>query len=106
MIERIWRGWIGVEKAPAYEDFLREEFLPAAHAIAGYRGARVLRRKAGAEIEYLVITHFDSIDAIRAFAGDDLEKAHVAPAAQALLDRWEDRVAHYEIAFDDTPSPG
>ena len=101
MIERLWRGWIAAEKADAYERFLRDEFLPSAHAIKGYRGARVLRRDTGDEIEFLVITHFDSLAAIRAFAGDDLEQAHVAPAARALLDRWEECVAHYEIAFDD-----
>ena len=101
MIERVWRGWIAPEQAEAYERFLRDDFLPGAHAIAGYRGARVLRRQVGGEIEYLVITHFDSLDAIRAFAGEDAEQAHVAPAARALLRRWEERVAHYEIAFDD-----
>ena len=101
MIERIWRGWIPPDKADAYEAFLRDEFLPAAHAIPGYRGARVLRRKAGEEIEFLVVTRFDSMAAIVAFAGDDPEQAHVAPPARALLSRWEERVAHYEPAFED-----
>ena len=101
MIERVWRGWIAPDKADAYACFLRDDFLPAAHAIPGYRGARVLRREQDGEVEFLVITHFDSLDAIRAFAGEDPEQAHVAPAARALLDRWEERVAHYEIAFDD-----
>jgi hypothetical protein len=43
----------------------------------------------------------DSLDAIRAFAGDDLEKAHISPEARDLLSRWDERVAHYELAFDD-----
>ena len=101
MIERVWRGWIAPARADEYARFLRDDFLPGAHSIPGYRGARVLRRDAEGEVEFLVITHFDSLDAIRAFAGEDLELAHVAPAARVLLDRWEERVAHYEIAFDD-----
>lgn len=101
MIERVWRGWIANDKAEAYRDFLRDTFLSAAHAIPGYRGAHVLQRKIGNESEFMTITHFDSLAAIRAFAGEDIEKAHVAPEARALLDCWDDRVAHYEIAFDD-----
>ena len=103
MIERVWRGWIAADKSDAYRDFLKEKFLPAAHAIPGYRGAHVLRRRVGDEWEYMTITHFDSIEAIRAFAGADCEKAHIAPEAQHLLSRWDDRVAHYEVAFDDRP---
>ena len=101
MIERVWRGWISAEKADAYQRFLGDTFLPSAHALPGYRGARVLRRDTGSEVEFMVITHFDSLDAIRAFAGEDIAQAHIAPEARALLDRWEERVAHYEIAFDD-----
>ena len=103
MIERIWRGWFEPAKAEAYLAFLRDEFLPGAHAIAGYRGARVLRREVGGEVEVMTITHFDSLDAIRAFAGDDPEAPHIAPAARALLKRWDERVSHYEIAFDQAP---
>lgn len=101
MIERVWRGWIARDKAEAYQDFLQHRFLSAAHAIPGYLGARVLRREAGEEIEFLTITRFTSLDAIRAFAGDDPDRAHVAPEAQALLSRWEERVAHYAPAFED-----
>ena len=101
MIERIWRGWTTADKADAYQRFLQHEFLPAAHAIPGFRGARVLRRDQGDEVEFVTLTHFDSLDAIRAFAGDDLEKAHIAPDARDLLSRWDERVTHYELVFDD-----
>ncbi|MDQ8757886.1 hypothetical protein RCO27_16795 [Sphingosinicella sp. LHD-64] len=101
MIERVWRGWIAPERAEAYQDFLQRHFLPAAHAIPGYLGARVLRRDLGEEVEFLTATRFTSMDAIRAFAGDDPERAHVAPEARALLSRWEERVAHYAPAFED-----
>ena len=49
----------------------------------------------------MTITHFDSMEAIRGFAGEPPERAHVAPEAQQLLTRWEEGVAHYELAFDD-----
>jgi heme-degrading monooxygenase HmoA len=106
MIERVWRGWILPDKADEYQRFLQDIFLPAAHAIPGYRGARVLRRQVGDEVEFMTITRFASIDAIRDFAGEDLERAHVAPEAQALLGRWEERVAHYDTAFDDEVTSG
>ena len=61
----------------------------------------MLRRDQGDEVEFVTLTHFDSLDAIRAFAGDDLEKAHIAPEARDLLSRWDERVAHYTLAFDD-----
>jgi heme-degrading monooxygenase HmoA len=101
LIERIWRGWIARDKAQAYSDFLQHSFLPAAHEIPGYRGARVLRRDTGEEVEFMTITHFDSLDAIRAFAGEELDRAHVAPEARQLLSRWDEHVSHFEIAFDD-----
>ncbi|MGK9235357.1 hypothetical protein KXS07_27150 [Inquilinus limosus] len=104
MIARVWRGWAStVEAADLYEAFLRSEFLPAAHAIDGYRGASVLRRPAGAEIEFMTVTYFDSLEAIRRFAGDDLEAAHVAPRARELLDRFDARCLHFDLAIQDLP---
>jgi antibiotic biosynthesis monooxygenase (ABM) superfamily enzyme len=102
MIARMWRGWAGTAaNADAYEAFLRDTFLPAATKIAGYRGATVLRRPAGDEFEFVTVTRFDSLDAIKAFAGEDAEKAHVAPRARALLARWEERATHFVIAIGD-----
>jgi heme-degrading monooxygenase HmoA len=101
MIARVWQGWAANnEAADAYEAFLRTEFLPAATSIAGYRGAEVLRRRSGDEIEFVTVTRFESLDAIRAFAGDDLERAHVAPRARALLARFEERCQHFELVID------
>lgn len=105
MIERVWRGWVSEENADSYAAFLRDELFPEARSIPGFGGARVLRRQVGEEWEYMTITHFASLDAIRAFAGDDVEAAHIAPRARELLSRWEDRVAHFEIAFDDEVGP-
>jgi antibiotic biosynthesis monooxygenase (ABM) superfamily enzyme len=105
MIARIWRGWADSEAAAdGYAEFLKTTFLPSIHAIAGYRGAWVIRRKAGAEIQFTTITRFDTIDSIRAFAGDDYEAAHVAPKARELLSRFDARCEHFELVIDDVPS--
>ena len=102
MIIRSWRGWAAsTANADDYEDFLRTSFLPAAHAIPGYLGATVLRRADGDEICFTTLTRFETLDAIRAFAGDDPEKARVAPRAQALLSHWDERCEHHEYAFED-----
>ena len=103
MIARIWRGWASsVEKADLYQEFLRSTFLPSIHSIEGYRGARVLRRGVDGEVEFMTITHFDSLDAIRQFAGTDYEAAHVASRARELLSRFDVRCQHFELALDDT----
>jgi heme-degrading monooxygenase HmoA len=105
MIARIWRGRASsAENADLYQEFLRSTFLPSIHTIEGYRGARVLRRTIGGEVEFVTITQFDSLEAIRKFAGADYEAAHVAPRARELLSRFEDRCQHFEIVFDDEPA--
>lgn len=104
MIARVWRGWAATTKcADLYQEFLRSTFLPSAHTIAGYRGARVLRRSANGEDEFMTVTFFDSLDAVRGFAGDDFEAAHVAPRGRELLARFDARCLHYELVVEDTP---
>lgn len=99
MICRIWRGWTTPSKADAYERLLREEIFAgiAERAIEGYRGIQLLRRTAGDETEFVTIMWFDTIDAVRAFAGEDYERAVVPPAAQKLLASFDARSAHYEL---------
>jgi heme-degrading monooxygenase HmoA len=105
MIARVWRGWAGsTEAADQYEEFLRATFLPAAHTIAGYCGATVLRRALATEVEFVTITRFDSLDAIRRFAGDDCEAAHVAPRARELLTHFDVRCQHFDIVVEDRPA--
>ena len=98
MIERIWHGWTAPADADDYERLLRERILPeTVDGIEGCRGARVLRRDDGAEVEFVTSIRFESFDAVTEFAGDDPETAHVPPAARALLSRFDDRVRHYEV---------
>jgi heme-degrading monooxygenase HmoA len=97
VIARIWHGWTTPENADAYEALLRSEILPGIHRVEGYRGAQLLRRGAGDEVEFVTITVFDSVDAVRAFAGDDHEVAVVPEEARRLLKRFDERSAHYDL---------
>ena len=97
MISRIWHGRTRPENAAAYERLLRTEILPGIAArVPGYRGAHLLRREDGGEVEFVTITWFDSRESVRAFAGEDYETAVVEPAARALLTSFDVRSRHYE----------
>jgi hypothetical protein len=99
MICRLWRGWTTPANAEAYERIVRGEVIPGIEArrIAGFRHIDLMRRDAGAEIEFVTLMWFDSIEAIKAFVGEDHEVAHVPDAARAVLKRFDERVAHFEV---------
>ncbi len=99
MISRIWHGWTTHENADAYESLLREEVFTgiAGRLSEGYRGIYLLRRNSGGEVEFVTIMWFDSMDAVRAFAGEDYEAEVVPPKARQLLSRTSGRSAHYEV---------
>jgi heme-degrading monooxygenase HmoA len=99
MIARLWHGWTSRDNAEAYEALLRGEILPGIHQVAGYRGAHLLRRDREVEVEFVTLTYFDSMDAVRAFAGEDFEVAVVPPKARKLLARFDQRSMHYEVAL-------
>jgi heme-degrading monooxygenase HmoA len=98
MISRIWHGWTTTGDAAAYQSLLETEILPgiARRGVEGYRGAHLLRREAGDEVEFVTVMWFDSLDAVREFAGADYETAVVPAKARALLKRFDERSAHYE----------
>jgi antibiotic biosynthesis monooxygenase (ABM) superfamily enzyme len=98
MITRVWRGWTTVDNADAYERFLLDELFPSMRTIPGFRGADVLRRIEHDEVAFITLTRFDSVAAIRAFAGDDYETPVLEPRALALLARYEGRALHFDTA--------
>jgi heme-degrading monooxygenase HmoA len=102
MISRIWHGWTTPVNADVYEALLKEEIFAgiAGREIPGYRGIQLLRRDARDEVEFVTIMTFDTLDAVRNFAGTDLEAAVVPPNARALLARFDERSQHYEIRHD------
>ena len=97
MIGRIWHGFAAQEDADAYETMLNADVLPGPDQIPGYRGAYVMRRDVGDEVEFVTITFFDDMDAVKQFAGDDYTKAVVKGPAKKLLLRSDERSAHYDI---------
>lgn len=100
MICRVWRGWTTRENERTYEDLLRREIFPgiAAKGVRGYRGIELLGRESpSGELEFMTVMSFDSIEAVREFAGADFERAYVPQAARRLLSRFDERSAHYEV---------
>jgi heme-degrading monooxygenase HmoA len=104
MIARHWRGWTRPQNADAYETLLKTQVLPGLTKIAGYRGGFVLRDNSADEVEFVVINLFDSVEAVRAFAGPDYTIAIFEPEARQLLSRIETTAHHYEVRAS-TASP-
>jgi heme-degrading monooxygenase HmoA len=99
MISRLWHGWTTRENADAYEALLRSEVLPGIHRVAGFLGAYLLRRDVEDGVEFVTLTQFASMDAVRAFAGEDYEVAVVPPEARKLLARFDQSSAHYDTVM-------
>jgi len=99
MIARVWRGSAANDKANDYAEHLQRAVFPELCRIDGYRGAYVLRRGLDDGVEFTVLTLWESMDAIRQFAGEDAETAVVAPAAQAILRAFDSTVTHYEVVL-------
>ena len=101
MIARVWRGVTSdSEKADRYVEHVNMNVVPQLANIKGHINIKVLRRDLKDEVEVLVITTWESMDAIKGFAGTDLEKAVVEPQAIAVLKEYERTVRHFVIALD------
>ena len=100
MIARIWHGWTTPDSAKAYEKLLRNEIFPsiAARNIDGYQGAELFIREDGDEVEFVTLLRFDSMDAVKEFAGHDVSKPVIFPKAEQLISRMEP-ARHYRVAI-------
>lgn len=100
MIARIWHGWTKAPDAKAYEKLLRDEIFPgiAAQKIEGYSGAELFVREDGNEVEFVTLLRFDSMDAVKEFAGPETDKPVIFPKAEALITRME-QARHYRLAI-------
>ena len=96
MIIREWRGRARLDRADAYPKHFRESVAPELKNIPGFVGADLCRRIAGDRIEYLVVSRWRSMEAIRVFAGDEPNNAVVEPGAIAALEEFDDFARHYE----------
>lgn len=105
MIARHWRGWTKRENAHAYESLLRAKVLPMLEDIAGYRGGYLLRNDGDTESEFVVINFFESLEAVKRFAGPDYEVPVFEPEAKQLLLRIEHKATHYQVQKDTTGAP-
>ncbi len=99
MICRVWRGWTRPEDADAYQHIVHTEVIPGIEArkIAGFRHIDLMKRDLGDEVEFQTLMWFDSLEAIRAFMGEDYTVSHVPPRARAVLERFDERASHYEL---------
>ncbi len=98
MIARVWHGSTKPEHADAYESQLKPELLPGISKAKGYRGSLLMRRNVGAEVEFITILLFDSIDDIRAVAGPNYEESIIPEERRQYLSKHDAKAAHYEVA--------
>src|SRR4051794_23560266 len=97
MIARLWKGWTTIENADAYEELLKQRVLPGLQKIEGYKGAYVLRQDGKDETEFVVMNLFESLEAVKAFAGTDYEVPVFEPEARQLLSKVEPIARHYDV---------
>jgi heme-degrading monooxygenase HmoA len=100
MIARTWRGATKAEDADAYLEYLHQTGLAEYRKTEGNRGVLGLRRIVNDRAEFLLISLWDSKEAIRQFAGDDIEKAVFYPEDERFLVERDNHVSHYEVVFD------
>ena len=94
---RMWKAHATVAKAGDYVRHASEKVFPEIRSLPGHRGAYLLRRSVGNTIEFLVLTLWASMDAVRGFAGPQPEKSVVEPAARAVLSDFDETATHYEV---------
>jgi heme-degrading monooxygenase HmoA len=97
VVVRTWRGWTRAGDADRYVEYLRETGLKEYRATPGNRGAWVLRRLDGERCEFVTVSVWDSLDDVRGFAGDDVERAVFYPEDDAFLVERETTVRHWEL---------
>ena len=97
MIARIWRGAVRTEDADAYAHYIAETGLAEYEQTAGNRGAWMLRRDVGELTEFLTFTLWESLEAVKAFAGEDYEKAVYYPEDERFLAERDDTCTHYDV---------
>ena len=97
MIARTWRGWTAAEHADRYYEYLLETGVRAYSETPGNRGVHVLRRVEGDRAEFLLVTFWESMDGVRAFAGNDPERAVFYPEDERFLVDHDKQVKHYEV---------
>jgi heme-degrading monooxygenase HmoA len=97
MIARVWRGYTKPVHADAYESMLKPELLPGLSTVRGFRGSYLLRRPNGSEVEFMTIILWDSLDDVRAIAGENYEIAVIPEERRQYLAHYDAEATHYEV---------
>jgi heme-degrading monooxygenase HmoA len=100
MIARVWHGWAPAATADDYERHYSSEVAAHLQDVPGFSGARLLRHQTGDEVMFTSITFFTTMDAVRAFAGENYSQAVVEDTARAALTRWDEHVSHHDVAVN------
>ena len=98
MIARLWHGRVPSPKAEAYRAFLNSRAIPDYRSVPGNLSVHVLERREGEVTHFITLTFWEDLEAIRAFAGEELERAKYYPEDSGFLLEFEPRVLHYEVA--------
>ena len=99
MVERHWKGIAKKEKAQEYIDHLKNETFRKLKEIHGFVSASVLTRDLPDGVEFLIVTKWETTDAIKQFAGEKIDIAVVPKPVQHMMLRYDDYVSHYEVNF-------
>jgi heme-degrading monooxygenase HmoA len=100
MIVRAWRGCASPANPNGYPEHFARSVLPQLNRLDGFLGASLLRHDGADAIEFLVLTRWTSMQAIRAFAGKEVDRAVVEPDAAAALVRFDQTVMHYQVLHE------
>jgi heme-degrading monooxygenase HmoA len=100
MIARIWKARATQEHVREYADYLKSTVVPELSAIHGYQGVTLLQRDQNGAVEVTVITWWESLESIRAFAGEAIETAVVHDSAARMLIDFNRSVEHHQVTFD------
>jgi hypothetical protein len=109
MICRVWRGWTTLENAQSYDDYLQKELFPRLkqelqpHGFCGYQ---LLRLNRDGETEFVTMLYFESIEKVRAFAGENYQTPVISSKARALLSHYADHADHYELSGSQLAASG
>jgi len=96
-IIRTWKGWTLLENAQTYEDMLTKKVFPSVkqRGVDGLEKVNVSTAQHRDEVEFLIVLQFESLDAVKQFAGEDYEKAFIPDYAKQVLTRYDDTAEHF-----------
>ncbi len=98
-IIRTWKGWASIENAPIYKDMLVNEVFPAVkkRGVVGLEKVSISVQTKGNEVEFFLVLQFESLEAVKSFAGENYEIAYIPENARKVLSRYDEKAEHYEF---------